>query len=152
MMFSWSMVSIIVLLCQGLVFENGDSDSATSVFSVLLCILILGGFGYHLKRILEKLFRKKPKHIELTAAISDMVSQETLRELFQLHSEYKLQVQGTLEVNVQRMLKITSRCGTNDVALEHENIRRFLEAVDSEKSLVHQESMRTSGTQTLQSF
>jgi hypothetical protein len=100
----------IVLLCQGLIFEESDSGTISLAFSGFVVFLMLCCVLFNIWRGM-----KKALHVELTtveipsAAFSNsVVSHHTSMEVYQLHSLCRLEEFGELEINIPRMLRVAN--------------------------------------------
>eukprot|EP00475_Leptophrys_vorax_P029734 TRINITY_DN4390_c0_g2_i3.p1 TRINITY_DN4390_c0_g2~~TRINITY_DN4390_c0_g2_i3.p1 ORF type:complete len:336 (+),score=53.15 TRINITY_DN4390_c0_g2_i3:448-1455(+) len=85
---SWDIVMIIVLLCQGLIFENVSPDGPAFRFlEVFILILLVGACVGSVLFIAKG--RRNP-HFEINQVALRLLSQDTRNEVFQVNSQESL--------------------------------------------------------------
>jgi hypothetical protein len=94
---------VMVLLCQGLVFEpDEDNDPAVAFFGavivLILCLSVLGSAFLLAKRKITA-----NKRVQITKSALDLMSSDTMSALYQLYSSELSNHFGLLEMDKEKM-------------------------------------------------
>jgi hypothetical protein len=116
-------MSIVVLLCQGLVFQVTDDPSVQLFFTVLIILVLV---GYHVFKIVIVLVRRKKRLLLFPYAKISSISKETLYEVYWVHSERVMKKDGALYVNKNKLLELLSKTTEEKVTLESESLKQLL--------------------------
>eukprot|EP00475_Leptophrys_vorax_P009101 TRINITY_DN15984_c1_g1_i5.p1 TRINITY_DN15984_c1_g1~~TRINITY_DN15984_c1_g1_i5.p1 ORF type:complete len:485 (+),score=75.65 TRINITY_DN15984_c1_g1_i5:1-1455(+) len=130
---TWSMICIIVLLCQPLIFENDLRDEAAVVFDGFLLCLIVFYIFVSVKRVLEKLFKKNQQTLLIPAiAMSDQtMPRDLMMEVHNLNSTFHVEANGSLEVHMDHFLEYARNLPRNPFATEYSAIQTALSTARS---------------------
>lgn len=95
----WSLISLLVLLCQGLIFQNDSEigNVAYNGFGILIIVLIVGTTCLTSFRVILRLL-KGGKSIQITQRAFKLMESGTVEEISYLHSEQIVNDSGSIEV------------------------------------------------------
>lgn len=97
---------LLVMLCQGLIFESdGQVEmSAVSGFGLLIVVLLVGALGITLTNFLRRLISGQHMIVIPQNAIH-YLSKEACQELFDLHSQIQVERVGSLQIDRATLIK-----------------------------------------------
>eukprot|EP00475_Leptophrys_vorax_P008193 TRINITY_DN15276_c0_g2_i2.p1 TRINITY_DN15276_c0_g2~~TRINITY_DN15276_c0_g2_i2.p1 ORF type:complete len:629 (-),score=117.05 TRINITY_DN15276_c0_g2_i2:730-2343(-) len=126
---TWNLICIIVLLCQGLVFEsNGNNQDLFTLFGALVVVLLVMCLSYTICQLLCAVIKRDMEKLSLPASATSHLPQEIFVEVCQIHSHSLLEKRGELEINIKEILQLSSNSAQNPFLLENAAIRKFLKA------------------------
>jgi hypothetical protein len=105
----WRLVSLILLLCQGFIFENEEEvkQTATLFFGVTaaMMIIVLLVFSF-LSYVWRKL--KGPSSVCISASALSKLKQENQQDLLQLYSEEMANKDGVFVIKLKSLNRLTA--------------------------------------------
>jgi hypothetical protein len=129
----WELVAIVVLACQGFIFER--SDESSSIFTIFVMILLCGCFLIVLKRrIFERLKNKTNEKVVVPVTFAKQeLWPGLLMEVYQTNSYSKIERDQELELDVAEILKGASTCRLPEVSTEYSNIKNVISGLSDKK-------------------
>eukprot|EP00475_Leptophrys_vorax_P030955 TRINITY_DN4671_c0_g2_i13.p1 TRINITY_DN4671_c0_g2~~TRINITY_DN4671_c0_g2_i13.p1 ORF type:complete len:560 (-),score=108.21 TRINITY_DN4671_c0_g2_i13:587-2065(-) len=103
---TWSLICVIVLLCQRFIFDNPQGDSVAAGFGGFVIFLIVSCLCLNVKRAVQKALHNDQQSLVIPAlALSrGQLSDETLMEVHYYHSLFQMETKGCLEIDVESFL------------------------------------------------
>jgi hypothetical protein len=104
MRFRWQLISIVVLLCQGFVFEHEDSIQETTYlfFGVTASFMILAVLAYSIVDLIWKKLKRR-RSVCLSKPAFAALSESLQQDILQIYSEEQLDKQGVFVLDKKTM-------------------------------------------------
>eukprot|EP00475_Leptophrys_vorax_P025651 TRINITY_DN3592_c0_g2_i1.p1 TRINITY_DN3592_c0_g2~~TRINITY_DN3592_c0_g2_i1.p1 ORF type:complete len:603 (-),score=103.62 TRINITY_DN3592_c0_g2_i1:99-1715(-) len=122
---SWSLITVLVLLCQGLIFQSQDSTSAFAVyfFGVVIIIVLVGATTVSVCMVIKRSISQSGTLLIPNAALP-FLSQEVVKDVVNCHSEESLARQGLLEVcqDLRKYLSPSQRNDLENILQDHTSV------------------------------
>jgi hypothetical protein len=127
----WNLVSLLVLLCQGLLFENENGNSGIMyAFGVLIVIILCGCLVLTLSSSITSLiFPHKDKKVLISRRKSQKLPRPTLLELYFVNTLFQIDDKRELEIDLELWRSVLSRS-------EAENLLKVLKQIYSGRTEV----------------
>jgi hypothetical protein len=104
----WQLVSLVLLLCQGFIFEHDDgiNQQASLFFGVTAAMMILGLLTFS---IVDVIWRKskKPATLCIPSSALTVLEKSLQRELLQAYSEEFIEYHGAVALNKKALNSLT---------------------------------------------
>jgi hypothetical protein len=120
------MSSIIVLLCQGFVFEITNETQLDAGFGIFLFVMLMSCIFLQVKKLFNHRQRlRKFVSLPLGMTYEGVVPAETLHQVYLLFSENELAQRGEMEIS-NRMVAKASSSKLNHISTEYQNIQNAI--------------------------
>jgi hypothetical protein len=128
---------VLVLLCQGLLFENlgSNEDNVIFVFGILIVVVVSFCLAITISSVIKKLINPSLKNLSIPKRSVQNLPQDIALELFVLNSLVKMDHKRELEVNLVELKEVLSKDQFEELTLS---------MVQVYKPPPHQQTVRTS--------
>jgi hypothetical protein len=128
----WNIVSILVLLCQGLLFQNAnDSDQAVLIFGILVIVIICFCIASTMYSVSNTMLRpEKSRRFLLQRSLSRRLPWDILLELYFLHCLGKLDFDREIELDMNEMQSMMTKA-------EFQETKSSIESMDDIPQLIN---------------
>eukprot|EP00475_Leptophrys_vorax_P038074 TRINITY_DN6648_c0_g1_i1.p1 TRINITY_DN6648_c0_g1~~TRINITY_DN6648_c0_g1_i1.p1 ORF type:complete len:239 (-),score=63.25 TRINITY_DN6648_c0_g1_i1:62-778(-) len=129
---TWNVVSVLVLLCQGLLFENNTDDDAQIIifFAVIIIIIVCSCVVMTVASVIAStMFPQKRKKVLITRKAARRLNSDTLLELHFVNTLTRIEDNRELEIKLTKWKSLLSRT-------ELEDLRNVLSSVYKPKSSI----------------
>jgi hypothetical protein len=132
----WNIVSILVLLCQGLLFENTDSaDEVVYAFGILIVLIVCFCLCLTLFSLMNSMLRPNHKRQILVYRRSGRkLPREMLLELYFLNSLIRLDYEREVEIDNNEFKSMMTKAEYEDTRASMEAVYKPLSNVGSSNS------------------
>jgi hypothetical protein len=106
---SWELVSVVILLCQGLIFENGEEIQETAIlfFGVTSAIIMIGAVAMSIFNTLRRLLKNENREFLISKLSLSALQNEDRQQVLQIFSEEQVQQTGRIHLKREKLDRLT---------------------------------------------
>jgi hypothetical protein len=106
--FRWELVSVVVLLCQGLIFENDEQiqESAILGFGITAAIILIGALAMSAFNTIRRVLRRDTRELLLSNFTLSALQGPDKLEILQLFSQLQTEESGNILIRRESLARL----------------------------------------------
>jgi hypothetical protein len=103
------LVSVVILLCQGLIFENGEEIQETAIlfFGVTAALIMIGAVVMSIFNTVRRLLKNENREFLISKLSLSALQNADRQEILQIFSEVQVQETGSIHLKREKLERLT---------------------------------------------
>jgi hypothetical protein len=108
-MYRWELVSVVILLCQGLIFENDAEiqENAILFFGVTAAMIMIAAVVMSLINTVKRMFYNRGHDLVISKSAMSALTSEDKQQILQIFSEEEAKQNGSIQIRRQKLESLT---------------------------------------------